>query len=669
MRKNNINMKNLPLLVKFFSRCGAIAALCLATASHAGLLDLPNTQELPEYEEGTMVLDLDVPSVRERDPDPQAGPRLNVREFRVQGVVEYPERGISRDEIIRRVEGLRFEMMQEGELLDTGYTLDELSEVSDLIGEIEDETKDEHVGPVEVQRLVFLIREQRRKRGITLGMIEQVADTITRYYRENGFILAKAYIPQQEVRDGIVTLTLLLGELGEVEVQNQKRYRASILQRTFNSAMSEPVASADIEERLYLVNDLPGLSARGYFQPGSQVGDTKLNVNVLSEDWFDANIRVDNHGSKGAGENRFYADFSLHNPLRIADQLQLSVLSSSDGESSLFGSVRYSSNIISPRTNVYLGVSTNQFALDQTFGSSEGGGVNVTGDSLVKDLGITYKIRRSRVTNHSVDFKVSDIFTSFVVSTGSEGESSQSQAPTENELQNVSLNYNFDILRERQRTLHSARIGLTYTSVKLDSSAGQLGGSDPEDPGEQILSFDYSRLAFWKLPLIGSETRLVARSSGQYTPAYLLSANQFSLAGPTRARGFEVNKFYADNALYVGVDWMFNGPGGSVTLGNKKLSDIIQPYVFVDGAWGYQYTKVVDGEDSVIAKLADAGLGLQLRYGSFRANFIAATPLLSENNAEGLADSDAASGDESTSTKKSKDDEGVNFFIDMQYSF
>ena len=54
-------------------------------------------------------------------------------------------------------------------------------------------------------------------------MIETVADTITQYYRERGFILAKAYIPQQQVRDGVVSLNIMLGKLGSVEVVNAKR--------------------------------------------------------------------------------------------------------------------------------------------------------------------------------------------------------------------------------------------------------------------------------------------------------------------------------------------------------------------------------------------------------------------------------------------------------------
>src|SRR5690606_22466837 len=125
----------------------------------------------------------------------------------------------------------------------------------------------------------------------------------------------KAYIPEQHVRDGVVNLTLLLGELGEINVQNNKRYSTKTIQNVFNNDLAEPVTNDRIEEKLYLINDLPGLSAQGYFEPGSQVGDTKLNVNVTSERWYDVNVRLDNHGSDRSGEYRLYTDFFLNNPL------------------------------------------------------------------------------------------------------------------------------------------------------------------------------------------------------------------------------------------------------------------------------------------------------------------------------------------------------------------
>src|SRR5690606_392139 len=291
------------------------------SAATAGFLEMPDTTEVPQFERESLLLDMDIPPVRERDPDPQAGPRLNVKEFRVQGIIEYPELGITREKIIEQVEAIRFDMMAENKLLESGYTLDELGEVSDLIAEIEKSTEGQHVGPLEVQRLVFLIREQRRQRGITLGMIETVANTITRYYRERGFILAKAYIPEQHVRDGVVNLTLLLGELGEVEVHNNDDYSDWMIKRAFSGDLAEPVLSSRIEEKLFLISDLPGLSAQGFFGPGSQVGDTKLNVNVLSGRWYEATIRSDNHGSARTGEYRVYLGGIWNNPTGTGDQL------------------------------------------------------------------------------------------------------------------------------------------------------------------------------------------------------------------------------------------------------------------------------------------------------------------------------------------------------------
>ena len=145
-------------------------------------------------------------------------------------------------------------------------------------------------------------------------MIETVADTITQYYRERGFILAKAYIPQQQVRDGVVSLNIMLGKLGSVEVVNAKRINKSLLKRTFNGSLDQPVTADNTEENLYLINDIPGVYAQGYFEPGDQVGDTRLKLNVTKESWFDTSVRIDNHGAKTTGENRLYGEFVLHNP-------------------------------------------------------------------------------------------------------------------------------------------------------------------------------------------------------------------------------------------------------------------------------------------------------------------------------------------------------------------
>jgi len=648
----NYNLKNYILFTQetatkaSWFRCGCVLLMMLLalvpSAATAGFLEMPDTTEVPQFERESLLLDMDIPPVRERDPDPQAGPRLNVKEFRIQGIIEYPKLGITREKIIEQVEAIRFDMMAENKLLESGYTLDELGEVSDLIAEIEKETEGRHVGPLEVQRVVFLIREQRRQRGITLGMIETVANTITNYYRERGFILAKAYIPQQHVRDGIVNLTLLLGELGEVEVQNNKRYSSNTIRNIFKSALAEPVTNDRIEEKLFLANDLPGLSAQGYFEPGTQVGDTKLNVNVTSERWYDANIRLDNHGSARSGEYRLYSDFLLHNPLGIGDQLHIGVLGSFAPENSLYGSLRYNTIVLNPRIKFSVGASNNDFVLGS--GNSESGNsssLDIKGKSVVVDASLKYQIKRSRVKNYAVGLAGSQIDSEIDL-----GEINSDFL--DDSVRNIELFLEFDLLDEKNRILHQGNIGFT-------ASEFIKGANEEQDESPFIVDFDYSMLSFVKVPFSNLESRVVLRASGQYAGTPLASVNQYSLAGPTRARGYAVNEYYADDAAYFGADWIFKGPSfNSLTFGGERFENLMQPFLFLDYSYGKAYP-FEEGGEGTEAQLLNAGVGIKFNYlTKLRGNLVFAVPINGKNTS-------LEAGEEPG--------DGMNLYFDLQYGF
>lgn len=611
---------------------------------------MPDTSEVPEFERESMLLDMDVPSLRDRDPNPEAGPRLNVKEFRVQGLVEYPDMGITREAIIKQVEKIRFDMMEEGKQLDSGYTVSEIEEVSDLIADIEKETDGRHVGPVEVQKLVFLIREQRRQRGITLGMIEIVADTITRYYRERGFILAKAYIPKQRVRDGVVTLTVLLGQLGEVDVTNNKRYSERMLKRVFDDSLKKPVINQDIEESIYLLNDLPGLSVGGYFEAGSQVGDTKLNVNVNSESVYDANIRLDNHGSDSTGEFRAYTDFYFNNPLGIGDQLQLGVLGSFNPENSLYGSARYAVPIYSPRYMVSVGASTNDF-VTATPETTTGDDFEITGKSFVVDGIFTYKINRSRKSNHNLALGISDIRSEIQYN-------AVANSSVEKVVKKLDLIYQFDVLDEEKKVLHQGGLTLTVSDYAK-------GAEDGQDISPEIFSFEYSRLSFLKIPFTVNESKLILRASGQYSGAALSEVLQYGLGGPTRARGYGINEFFADDAIFMGSDLVFSGPDfGGATFAGDKLKNILQPFVFFDASYGIN-NSYIEGEDNVNTHLIDVGIGLKIVFSDgLRGNLSIASPVESYNSA--LSAIEEESSDDAAELTPGS---GIKLYFDLQYGF
>jgi len=573
-------------------KCLVIGMLSfLVTPAFSGFLELPNITETPTLERKTYLQDMDIPSVRERNPDPTAGPRLAVKEFRLQGIVEFPELGITRAAIGKLVESIRFDMMAEGKLLDSGYTMDELGELSDLLVKIEDETPDRHAGPLEVQRLVWLIRDQRSKRGITLGMIETVADKITNFYRERGFILAKAYIPKQEVREGIVTLTLLLGMLGEAEVKNNDMYNADYLKSTFDDLLTLPVKNSSIDEKLYLINDFPGLYVTGFFEPGAQVGDTKLNINVVSERRFDFNVRADNHGTKETGENRYYAEALVNNLLGFSDLLHVGTLHTVSPSNSTFWQVKYGASFFSPRFRMTVGKSKNEFILGQS--------LNLSGETDQSELTLSYKIKRSREFTHSIDLKRDSINSKILVGAVN--------FEFNDEIENTSIVYHYDLLQEKNRNLHQGFFKYTSGKFLKGAETGQNSSYD-------IFTADYVYLTFWKVPFFDSETRVIARSSIQYTGQAISSISQFALAGPTKARGFPVNKFFADDGLHLGVDWIFKAPDFlDMKVGDSNLKKIVQPFLFADISYGIAHTFTSTESDST-ATLSNVGFGLKFNY-------------------------------------------------------
>lgn len=562
-----------------------------------GVIQMPKVEDVPDLERESLLLDMDIPAVRDRDPDPQAGARLNIKEFRLQGIVEYPELGITREAIQQRVETIRFDLMREGLVTDFGdFTLDELGEIGSLVRDIEKDTPAEHVGPLEVQKFVFLVRDQMRRRGVTVGMIESVALEITNFYRERGFILAKAFIPKQQVRDGIVAITLLLGELGEVKVEDNKRVSENLIKQPFKRDINQPITNNRIDESLYLVNDIPGVRAQGFFSPGTQVGDTLLTTKILEEKWATFNVRVDNHGSENTSENRAYADVYVHNPLGIGDEIHLSILNSFSPDNSTFGSLRYNSFIFSPRVRGSLGYSTNDFVSRNLQGSSDS---FFSGESTVTDARLSYHFKRGRIRNFSMDLSYSDIDTSLDTSVGS---------ATRELVEKVSLGFNFDVLNEKRRELYIGNFSLHSAETFENGFFGDVTDD------ELFATFDLSMLTFFKVPFTNINSRALFKNSIQYAGESLSNLNQLNLTGPSRTRAFGVNGLQADDAIYLGVDWIFNLPQGFMSkLFGASFRNALQPYLFVDGAYGV-VNPISENDQEIIGRLSNIGVGLRASF-------------------------------------------------------
>ena len=112
---------------------------------------------------------------------------------------------------------------------------------------------------------------------LTLAEIDGLAARITALYRERGYILARAYVPAQDVRDGTVEIAVVEGRVGKVDIRGLRHYNADFVRRYVEPPPPGRVfESAAFERGLLNLNDLPGLSVKSTLRPGDEPGTTDI---------------------------------------------------------------------------------------------------------------------------------------------------------------------------------------------------------------------------------------------------------------------------------------------------------------------------------------------------------------------------------------------------------
>jgi hemolysin activation/secretion protein len=596
----------------------AALALLWPCLSIAQLLEIPDIRDSTPLRGKSVYENMDVPPVRERNPNPEAGPRIWVREFKVQGIVERPDYGINQKDIEAYVENLRRLAMREQELLEFGYSLEDLAAIADLMVQIDAANNMEQVTEPDVQRLIWLVRDLKEKRGLTLGQIDAIAEQLTIYYRKRGFFLTKVYIPAQEVRDGVVGLTVLEGKLGKVSVSGNQRYKSKLIAKAFDNLLYHPVNESDIEQKLYLLNDYPGLDVYGYFKAGDQVGDTQLNIEVRNEKSWSAMFRYDNHGSELTGRHRLYAQAQWHNPTNNADDVLVGVLQTVDPENSTYGVLKYRVPLFSEAFYAGVNYSQNQFVIGDPRATQGVESLGLSGETTIVDAVFQYSFVRSREKNWVGALIVSD----------KKSNLDSEKFPTINRelsdrVNTYALDLSYDSLGKKSRILHQLNGHLTYGQIKEGAK------QDQQDTFSKFNYF-YSFLAFARLPWTKLDTRLVLKSTGQYTNAALPPVEQFALGGPNLVRAYPVNQYSTDSAFYAGADWIFSVPRfmNFRISENLRFANLVQPFLFVDYAYGELNAFGDVGKEH--ADLSGYGFGLQFNYkGGIAGNLQFAKPISS----------------------------------------
>jgi hemolysin activation/secretion protein len=228
----------------------------------------------------------------------------------------------------------------------------------------------------------------------TLGELKEAASKITNFYRSNGYFLAKAYLPQQDIVDGKVTIAIIEGRYGKKTIQNSSEVR-EIFFRLSQPVIKEGdlISIGDLERELLLLNDLPGVDAKGSLAPGQDFGTSDFNIEVNKVDKINGAFTLDNAGNLYTGSNRATTSVNINEPLGIGDIVNFNNTTSEHGL--LFNKLAY--EVQNSGYKVGVAKTYLNYQLGNAFAS-----LGASGSIDIKSAYVSYSVIRSRRSNLTV---------------------------------------------------------------------------------------------------------------------------------------------------------------------------------------------------------------------------------------------------------------------------
>ena len=404
-------------------------------------------------------------------------------------------------------------------------------------------------------------------------------------------------MPAQDVQNGVVTLQVVEGSLGAVEVEGNDMYASDIVATPFEQLLGQPVEEQAIQQALLALQDYPGLTVFGTFREGGDLGDTELLIRVQDEKRVSVTPSLDNYGSAFTGEIRGRLQFEVNNPFGSADQISGYVLQTFSPQNGFYGGFSYLNTLDSGRSAVGFGISSNQFDVTDVNTNVD---LGVEGNVQQASLFFRQGIAKSRTfrADGILDLSRKDAVTT-----------QPGDDPTD-ELLVLSYTYDYSVVSRQRRG-----INLGYFRLLAGNNSGDFpsrqGGS------QALAEGSYGKFAFGyqRLQRFGQNHALLLRLDGQYSDDLLVSLEQYPIGGPANVRAYPVAEALVDSGGSATLEWIIDAPGFAkrpVGTEGQTWGDVVQLSFYVDYAGGEINDPLPFQEETV--NLSGYGLGLQFGY-------------------------------------------------------
>jgi len=424
-----------------------------------------------------------------------------------------------------------------------------------------------------------------------------IRTALTNLYVSKGYVTSGAFLPHQDLSNGIVTIKVIEGRLERIEIRGLTHLDENYVRDRLKRFAGIPLNIKDLGDGLKLLQINPIFSSiSASLEVGSKTGQSVLVVTLTEAPPWSLSLLLDNSQPSDVGTTRGGVGIAEINLLGIGDRLDLSYnlseglnefnaaytipLNALDGTLSIAYQNQQSRLIEKPFNNLGINAKYNEFSL-----SSRQPLIKTTEEELALGLSLSFK--------ENTTFLFDDLPFSFTSSA------------LNGETRLFLLTFSQEWQKRSSESVFALRSNFSF--------------------GVDLFKATSSGFFLWLgqlqwLKKLNENTILVTQLAAQLTPDKLVSSEQFSIGGVYTVRGYSRDFRIGDNGFLGSIEARF------IILSDDKFGKIeITPFIDVGTVWNNE------GEIPSPNTLLSLGAQLTWYVGDMTAKFSYGIPLFTGN--------------------------------------
>jgi len=390
---------------------------------------------------------------------------------------------------------------------------------------------------------------------------------VTQYYHEKGYITSYALVPEQQIKDGVVTVKIVESKVSVVDISGERWsrpfYMKNILMGRKGVRENDVFNTHALEASMKEINEKDYMNGAATIKRTKDTSLTEIGLEVQDRFPLRLTMGADNYGRDYTGRGRFTSILGLDNLTGFGDSIYGGAILGTGNTGVMAG---YEIPISPYGTKLKYESGLSKISLGEPFQT-----LAIKGTSYSNYVGISHpfiKKNKAELTgNIGLDF---------------------SNTTSESSAYPLLLNddYRLRVLRARLDGMTDDSYGRWIGSLGFDTGFHAMGasGNVPGGPQSEFIKALAGVIRVQRLPL---NTIGIIRVNGQYSPNRLYAIEQMQLGGPYMLRGYQPAELIGDYGVSGTAELRFPIPGFHAILPEKvkDWDDKAKLALFYD--WGY----------------------------------------------------------------------------------